>query len=79
MNDRNFMTVMSEFKTNTTNTAKTTEVAYAGGHVVRAVSGALCPHCLQQLHASAVRDIGEDEFAWTCQGCHHDVLTIRTY
>jgi len=57
--------------------ATTTDAAHVGSHVVRVFGAHRCPHCLRgRLHASAWRDIGEGEYAWICQRCHRDVLTI---
>lgn len=71
------MTAMPKFKTDVTTT--TTDVAYVGGHVVRMFEAMCCPHCLAQLHASAWCDAGEGEYAWVCQRCHRDVISIRAY
>jgi rRNA processing protein Gar1 len=63
---------MPKFKTNVT----TTDTAHIGDHVVRVFGVMCCPHCLVRLHASAMRDVGEGEYAWICARCHSDVLTI---
>jgi hypothetical protein len=69
------MTTMPKFKTDT---PTTTDIAYGNGCVIRALGVICCPCCLARLRASAVRDIGEGEYAWTCQRCHSDALTITT-
>jgi ribosomal protein L40E len=68
------MTVMPRLKTDTPTT--TTDTAYTGDRTVRVFSIVVCPRCLARLHASALRDLGEGEYAWTCQRCHSDVVTI---
>jgi hypothetical protein len=53
-----------------------TDAASVNGRVVRVLGALSCPHCLRQLRATAVRDIGDGEYAWTCTHCHRDTLTI---
>jgi len=69
------MTMMpTKFETNTTTTA---DVAHVGDHTARVFGLLRCPHCLRgRLRASSVRDVGDGEYALTCQLCHNDALTI---
>jgi hypothetical protein len=77
------MTAMRKFKTDVSTTTNvvttTTDTALIGGHVIRVFGDLRCPHCLAQLHASAVRDIGDGEYALTCQRCHADAITITAH
>lgn len=57
--------------------AVTTDVARLDGRTVRVFGNIPCPHCLRgQLHANAVRELGDYQYAFTCQCCHRDVFTI---
>jgi len=71
------MTAMPRLKTEVAST--TTDTARIGDRTVRVFSIVVCPFCLVRLHATAMCDIGEHEFALTCQRCHSDVITITTH
>jgi hypothetical protein len=75
------MTAMRKFKTDVTTTTDvvttTPDTAFIGDRVVRVFGALCCPHCLRgQLRSTAMRDIGEGEYALTCQVCHRDTLTV---
>jgi hypothetical protein len=64
---------MPKFKTEVT----TTDIARIGDRVVRVFAAVPCPRCLRgRLHATAMREVGEYQYAWTCQRCHSDVVAI---
>ena len=52
--------------------------ARVGDHTVRCVSIFLtCPYCSRIVGAQNVHKI-DDGFALTCNGCHRDVITIKS-
>jgi len=71
------MTTMPKFKTDAPTT--TTDVARIGDRTVRVFGVLICPCCLVRLHATAMRDIGDDEYALICPRCHSDVLSITAH
>ena len=56
--------------------AITSDCARLGDRTIRVLAAMPCPRCLRaRLRASAMRETNGG-FAWTCQVCHADIITI---